>query len=79
MTIALFIFTFWAAFLLGFAARTWLIGRLGEYSGTIVVDKDKLTETTVYSLILDEYPEKLEFKKMVIFRVLPPEESSDRD
>lgn len=56
---------------------TWALARVirmtNGYSGTIVVNRDKLTEKTVYSLELDEFPETLAFKKVVIFRVENPE------
>ena len=44
-----------------------MVHRFTDYTGTIRVSKNE--EKTVYSLILDEYPEKLEFKKEVVFRV----------
>ena len=59
----------WVGILLGFAIRTWMTHRFTEYGGTIVIDQDSLRETTVYSLVLDDYPEKLEFKKEVVFKV----------
>ena len=68
--IILGILLFWAGFLFGFVVRSWLFARLRESSaGTIVVSRNSLTEKTVYSLVLDDYPEKLEFKKLVIFKV----------
>ena len=63
---------------MGFFIRVWIDHRFKEYSGTIVVDTDELREKTVYSLILDDYPEKLEFKKEVVFKVDTSEQSSDR-
>lgn len=59
----------WLGFIAGFLVKSWLVNRFRDYSGTIVVDKDRLTEKTVYSLVLDDYPEKLEFKKEVIFKI----------
>jgi hypothetical protein len=59
----------WVGFLIGFVARSWLYAKFKETSGTIVVNRNGLTEKTVYSLVLDDYPEKLEFKKLVIFKV----------
>jgi hypothetical protein len=53
--------------LIGYGARVWMVRRFTDYTGTIHVSKNE--EKTVYSLILDEYPEKLEFKKEVVFRV----------
>jgi hypothetical protein len=49
-----------------------------ESSGTIVVNRDNLREKTVYSLELDDYPEKLEFKKVVIFKVDTSEDKPHR-
>jgi hypothetical protein len=65
-------------FTIGFIIKGWLDYVFQDYSGTIVVNRDDLSEKTVYSLILDEYPEKLEFKKVVIFKVDTSEQSSDR-
>jgi hypothetical protein len=77
-TVIYWLLIFWAGWLVGFVSKGWLDYKFRDYSGTIVVDKDRLREKTVYSLILDEYPEKLEFKKVVIFRVDSSEQSSDR-
>ena len=69
MSILLGILIFWLGFSAGFAIKTLLTNRFRDYSGTIVVGTDELKEKTVYSLILDDYPEKLEFKKEVVFKV----------
>lgn len=69
----------WASFILGCFFWGWYMGKFRDYSGTIVVEHDELTEKTVYSLVLDEYPEKLEFKKVVVFRVDVPKEDSNRE
>lgn len=50
---------------LGYAIKSYLVGR--SKSGTIVVTKKE--GRTLYSLELSEYPEKLEFKKIVVFDV----------
>jgi hypothetical protein len=47
--------------------------RSKDYSGTIHVNRDDATEKTVYSLELDDYPEVLQFKKVVIFKVDSPD------
>jgi hypothetical protein len=65
--------------ILGFLLKWQLTRKFKDYSGTIVVNRDKLSERTVYSLELDEYPEKLEFKKIVVFRVDASGKSLDRD
>jgi len=59
----------WIGIILGFLIKSWLLAKFRASSGTIVVKRDGLTEKTVYSLVLDDYPEKLEFKKLVIFKV----------
>ena len=70
MEILKYVVLFWIAFLLGFLFKALLTSRLRDTAvGTIVIDRDILTERTVYSLVLDDYPEKLEFKKMVVFNV----------
>ena len=69
-----FFVIFWAAFILGFFTKSWIDSRFRDYSGTIVVDR--IRDKTVYSLVLDEYPEKLEFKKVVILKVDVPEKDS---
>jgi hypothetical protein len=58
--------------------KAWMNGRFREYGGTIVVGTDDVREVTVYSLILDDYPEKLEFQKEVVFKVDTSAKSSDR-
>jgi len=79
MDILVYVLIFWAGVLVGFLIKAWLNGKFKDYSGTIIVDTDKLTEKTVYSLVLDDYPEKLEFKKEVVFKVDSSEQSSDRE
>jgi len=79
MDILVYAVIFWVGVLVGFMIKSWLTGKFRDYSGTIIVDTDKLTEKTVYSLVLDDYPEKLEFKKEVVFRVDSSEQSSDRE
>lgn len=63
---------------MGFLIKTWMNGRFREYGGTIVVATDDIREKTVYSLVLDDYPEKLEFKKEIVFKVDTSAKSSDR-
>lgn len=53
-----------------------LIGKFLERRssfGAIVVTKTE--GRTLYSLELNDYPEKIEFRKKVVFRVEAPEES----
>jgi hypothetical protein len=70
---------FWAGIITGYVARGWIAHRFMNYSGTIVVDTDDLTDKTVYSLVLDDYPEKLEFKKEVVFKIDKHRQSSNRE
>ena len=63
------IFIFIVGAVTGYFIKTWLSHRPKEFDGTIYVNKDELTEKIVYSLELDEYPEKLAFKKVIIFKV----------
>lgn len=64
---------------LGFLIKVWFVVKFQNYDGTMYVNRDKLTERTVYSLELDEYPEKLEFKKLVIFKVDTSKEGLKED
>jgi hypothetical protein len=70
---------FWAGSVFGFFFNEFLRRRITDYSGTIYVNRDRVNEKIVYSLVLDEYPEKLEFKKVVVFKVDKAEEEVDRD
>lgn len=79
MTIVLYVIIFWFGCLTGVILWGWMSKRFRDYSGTIVVETDEREGRTLYSLILDEYPDKLEFKKEVIFRVDTSEQSSDRE
>lgn len=49
-----------------------------KYSGTIYITHDERQEKTLYSLELDDYPESIEFKKEVVFKV-EASDSPDRD
>lgn len=64
---------FWAGIIVGIAIKAWLNYKFAGYAGMMVVEREE--GKTVYSLVLDDYPEKLEFKKRVIFRVQPLDES----
>lgn len=52
-----------------------LLGRY-KYGGNIVVTKSE--GKTLYSLELNDYPEKIEFQKKVIFKVLVSDDESNR-
>lgn len=60
--ILVFSFGVWIGFLL----RAWIAWR-EQYSGTIHITHSE--QKTLYSLELDEYPESIEFKKQVVFKV----------
>ena len=77
-TVIFWFIVFSGGFTLGYIAHGWMNYKFQDYSGTIVVRKDDIREKTVYSLILDDYPEKLEFKRTVIFKVDNSEENPDR-
>lgn len=48
-----------------------------EYSGSIVVTKNE--EKTLYSLELNDYPDAIDFMDEVLFKIVRPDESSNRD
>lgn len=79
MDILLYVVIFWIGTLVGFILSAWIMSSFRKYSGTIVVNKDDLSDKTVYSLVLDDYPETLQFKKVVIFKVDTSEKSSHRE
>jgi hypothetical protein len=79
MSILWGIVIFWTGVIVGVMLWAWLMNQFRKYSGTLVVSKDELRDKTVYSLVLDEYPEKLAFEKVVIFRVDSSEAKSDRE
>jgi hypothetical protein len=76
MQILVYIFIFYLGGMFGFLIRSWLQSR-AEFNGAILVTKE--ADKTVYSLILDDYPEKIEFKKEVILKVVASEERVDRE
>lgn len=78
MGILVYAFIFSLGTFVGYLGRAWLERKFRDYSGTIVIDTDDLAEKTVYSLVLEDYPEKLEFKKEVVFRVDTSVRSSNR-
>jgi hypothetical protein len=78
MTLIIYALIFSSGGFLGFLAKAWRMRKYTDTSGTMYVSKDDRTEKTVYSLELDEYPEKLQFKKVVVFKVNNSEENSDR-
>jgi hypothetical protein len=71
-----YILVFYLGMLAGFLLKAWMNYKFRDYSGTIYVNRDEVREKTVYSLELNEYPEELVFKKVVIFKVDAPDEKS---
>jgi hypothetical protein len=68
---------FYSGLILGFLLKTLLMHRFKKYSGTMLITKGE--GKTVYSLVLDDYPEKLEFRKQILFKVEASEESFNRE
>lgn len=62
----------------GFILHIWMINKFKYYSGTLVVDVDD-RDKIIYTLVLDDYPEELKFKKVIALKVDAPAESSDRE
>lgn len=75
MNIIFYILTFCLALMLGFLIAK-LLGRRTESSGSIVITKNE--GRTLYMLELDDNPEKIEFKKKIVFKVVPDDESYRR-
>lgn len=75
MNIILYILIFCLGLILGIVI-TKLLGRRNNSSGNIVVTKSE--GRTLYSLELNDDPGKIEFKKKVIFKVVPDDESYRR-
>lgn len=67
MDILVYGLIFTAGVLVGFLVRVYL-NRFSHYTGSIVVSKTD--GKTVYSLVLEDYPEKIELRKHVLFRVV---------
>lgn len=65
-----------AGIVLGYLIRSWMVRRQRS-SGTIYVTHKE--EKTLYSLELEEYPESIEFKKTVVFKVDSSDDSLDRE
>lgn len=59
----------------GALLRSWVIRR--KYGGALVVTREE--DRTLYSLELYETVEDLEHRRSITFKVIPPEESLDRD
>lgn len=70
--ILIYIGVFYFGLFSGYLLKSWLARRTTS-SGTIYVTHDE--EKTLYSLELDDYPESIEFRKEVVFKV----DASDLD
>jgi len=76
MDIIVYALVLWLGIIIGYVLKSWLTTRFKNYSGTIVVDTDDFTEKTVYSLVLEDYPDELVFKKEVVFKIDTSAQSS---
>jgi hypothetical protein len=63
---------FYGGATIGYILRTWLQYR-SSYNGILIIGKDE--GKTVYSLVLDDYPDKIEFRKEVILKVVSDTET----
>jgi hypothetical protein len=82
MQYLIYVVIFSVGVIIGFLVNSYLKARFFDYntSGTILVSTDPLGEKLIYSLVLDEDPEQLRFKELVIFKVdASVEENGDRD
>lgn len=76
MGILWYVLVFWVGIVAGFFLHYWLRYR-HSYDGKIVVTHDR--HRTLYSLELEDYPDKIEFKKEVILKVDASDESLNRE
>jgi hypothetical protein len=65
---------FWIGILLGVFADRIILKTFKKYAGTLVVDRDEIGKI-MYSLILEDDPQKLETEKEIIFKVVISEQS----
>lgn len=75
--IILFMLIFLAGTFVGIFFYAMVIAKSRDYAGTIVIHK--IEGKTLYSLELEDYPEKIEFKKKVVFKIESPGESLGRE
>jgi hypothetical protein len=76
MGVLWFVLVFSFGLWIGFLLRAWIAHR-ERYSGTILITHSE--EKTLYSLELDEYPESIELKKQVVFKVDASDVDLNRD
>lgn len=74
--IVIYVVIFYFGGAVGFLLHMWLI-KNSDFDGTITVTKND--DKTLYSLILEDDPENLEFKEQVVFRVTSEVETLDRE
>jgi hypothetical protein len=66
----------WLGIFIGFFLHG-VLGRLSSYDGTIIVTHNR--NKTLYTLELEDYPDKIEFKKEVILKVDASDENLNRE
>jgi hypothetical protein len=76
MGILWYVLVFYIGLFIGFLLRV-VLGRWKSYDGKIVVTHDR--HRTLYSLELEDYPDKIEFKKEVILKVDASDENLNRE
>lgn len=67
MDILIYVLIFYGGWMTGWLTRV-VLQRHSHYTGTLIVSKDE--GKTLYSLVLEDYPEKIELRKHVLFRVV---------
>jgi hypothetical protein len=76
MNIIVYVIIFASGFAIGYFLKQWFVRR-SKSSGIIYVSHEE--EKTLYSLELEDYPESIEFKKKVVFKVKALEEPLNRE
>lgn len=71
--IIIYVIIFYVGGALGFITHWWVASRT-DYGGTIYITHNE--EKTLYSLELSDYPESIEFKKQIVFKVDASEKES---
>lgn len=74
--IQLFFLIFLFGVFAGWILKAWL-ARKTHYSGSIVVTQTE--QKILYSLVLNDYPETIQFKKHILLKVEAPKEKLDRE
>lgn len=70
------ILIFYSGIFVGYAIRAWLQYR-SSYNGAILITEE--ADKKIYSLVLDDYPEKIELRKEVILKVITDKETPVAD